>query len=236
MVESQTNYKAKLIKVISHKHIDKQGFSEVFKLIKSEQKGFVLGDQKSTIFYSLDSNRNIIYLNDKARKWLNLDFQIVELYQDIDIDSYFEDKIAYVEYDDPDTEVKGSTMMYNLRKVWFPADLDFKLCLISIYIDSVSSNFYCSIVPIQDWKHLKNRLVSLIEEEEFIRVNKDRYNRLTKREKEVISLISIGLNSREISSRLFISKHTVEQHRKNAKKKLEVSTATDLLKFGRIFS
>ncbi len=45
---------------------------------------------------------------------------------------------------------------------------------------------------------------------------------LSKREKEVLHLIGLGLTSRQIAERLYLSKHTVDQHRRNIISKLEV--------------
>lgn len=53
---------------------------------------------------------------------------------------------------------------------------------------------------------------------------------LSAREKEVLTMISQGMNSQEISSALFISKHTVYNHRKNMLKKMDVKTTGELLK------
>ncbi|MEE9350167.1 MAG: response regulator transcription factor [Flavobacteriaceae bacterium] len=54
---------------------------------------------------------------------------------------------------------------------------------------------------------------------------------LSKREKEILELISRGKQSIEISELLFISKYTVDTHRKNMLKKLNLSTSTDLIQF-----
>lgn len=54
---------------------------------------------------------------------------------------------------------------------------------------------------------------------------------LSKREKEILSLISQGQTSQAISQNLYISKHTVETHRKNILRKLNFSTSTELVKF-----
>ncbi len=54
---------------------------------------------------------------------------------------------------------------------------------------------------------------------------------LTKREKEVLSLIAEGLNSEEISERLFISPRTVDTHRTNIMQKLDIHDAANLVKF-----
>lgn len=53
---------------------------------------------------------------------------------------------------------------------------------------------------------------------------------LTKREKEITKLIAEGLNSDEISQKLFISKATIITHRKNIFYKLEVNNIAGLVK------
>jgi two-component system, response regulator PdtaR len=54
---------------------------------------------------------------------------------------------------------------------------------------------------------------------------------LTKREKEVLVILSTGKMSREIAEILNISTGTVEQHKKNIKKKLDLSTIGELVNF-----
>ena len=54
---------------------------------------------------------------------------------------------------------------------------------------------------------------------------------LTKREKEVLSLIAGGLNNQEISEKLFISSRTVDTHRTNIMQKLDIHDAPNLMKF-----
>ena len=53
---------------------------------------------------------------------------------------------------------------------------------------------------------------------------------LTKREKEVIGLIAKQLSVDEIAEILFLSKHTVETHKKNIFLKLQVNNAAGLIK------
>ena len=57
-----------------------------------------------------------------------------------------------------------------------------------------------------------------------------RINQLTKRELEIVTLIKEGHSSKEISEKLFISKRTVEVHRYNIFRKLEVNNITSLIK------
>ena len=55
--------------------------------------------------------------------------------------------------------------------------------------------------------------------------------KLTKREKEVLLLISQGLTNSQISEKLFISIDTVDSHRKNLYSKMNVNNTATLLKF-----
>ncbi|MEP7195030.1 MAG: response regulator transcription factor [Saprospiraceae bacterium] len=77
-----------------------------------------------------------------------------------------------------------------------------------------------------------NKKASLITEKEneayFNRFNA-KFN-LTKRELEILAMLVEGKTSKEISSVLFISKDTVNVHRKNLMKKLNISNVVMLVK------
>jgi DNA-binding CsgD family transcriptional regulator len=54
---------------------------------------------------------------------------------------------------------------------------------------------------------------------------------LSKREIEVLTKICKGLSSKEIAEELFLSKHTIETHRKNVQKKLKIKNMAALVLF-----
>lgn len=56
-------------------------------------------------------------------------------------------------------------------------------------------------------------------------------HKLTKREVEIIKMISRELTSKEIADNLFISEFTVSTHRRNIMKKLNIKNVAGLLKF-----
>lgn len=58
----------------------------------------------------------------------------------------------------------------------------------------------------------------------------EKLERLTNRERQVLKLIGNGFTSRQIAGKLGISKFTVDTHRKNLQRKLEVSNTVELLK------
>lgn len=91
-------------------------------------------------------------------------------------------------------------------------------------------------VEVNNISYASKKINSICEQNEFAQKNYFKYISLTKREKEIITLIASGYNSRSISDTLFISLHTVNNHRKNIWGKLSIKTITDLLKFAAAFS
>jgi PAS domain S-box-containing protein len=53
---------------------------------------------------------------------------------------------------------------------------------------------------------------------------------LTKREKELLQLIGSGLSTKQIAAKLFISINTVQSHRNNLLKKLQVKNSVELIR------
>ena len=54
---------------------------------------------------------------------------------------------------------------------------------------------------------------------------------ITKREKEILSLMVRGFNTPQISEELFISYYTVENHKRNLRKKTQTKTSSELIAF-----
>ena len=59
----------------------------------------------------------------------------------------------------------------------------------------------------------------------------DPYDTLTGREREILQLVAEGLSTAEISERLSISTRTVEAHRANLNRKLDIHSHADLIRF-----
>jgi DNA-binding NarL/FixJ family response regulator len=54
---------------------------------------------------------------------------------------------------------------------------------------------------------------------------------LTKREKEIVSLVVDGLTNKEIAEKLFISIRTVDSHKNNIMQKLKLKSSVELVKY-----
>jgi len=57
-------------------------------------------------------------------------------------------------------------------------------------------------------------------------------NSLSKREVEIVQLVSFGLSAKEISSELFLSRHTVISHKKNILSKLNCKNMASMVRKG----
>lgn len=89
--------------------------------------------------------------------------------------------------------------------------------------------------PVSGADRLAMRVNKTLGQDAYIRKNYRRFVLLTKREKEIIALMSHGKFSREIAETLFISSHTVATHRKNILRKTECKSLPELLQFAMAF-
>lgn len=106
-----------------------------------------------------------------------------------------------------------------------------------------SSNFKEIITAVQAVHHGENYLGKMVqigghgvplEEEENRYIGKDHFLkeiRLTKRERDVLILIAQGLTNQRIADQLFLSKHTIETHRKNIMRKMAFKSSAELIQY-----
>jgi DNA-binding CsgD family transcriptional regulator len=89
--------------------------------------------------------------------------------------------------------------------------------------------------PIDEEHSVFNKIERLLDENDFLRRNKNLFAALTRREKEIIKQIAIGKNSPEIAKQLSLSEDTVKTHRRNIKRKLSADTYYDIVRFAQAF-
>ena len=69
------------------------------------------------------------------------------------------------------------------------------------------------------------------EKQNFIALNREKFETLTEREKQILDLIAREYTSHEIAEKLFIESSTVDTHRKHIIKKLEVKSSLGLVRY-----
>lgn len=80
-----------------------------------------------------------------------------------------------------------------------------------------------------------NKVERLLDESTFLHRHHDIFASLTKREKEVLRLMALGVNSTEIAERLHISEATASTHRRNIRNKLNAQSPYDITRFAQAF-
>lgn len=89
--------------------------------------------------------------------------------------------------------------------------------------------------PIDAMHHMTAKAARLLEENNFLHKNLNQFAKLSKREREVLSLMALGKTSLETAEKLFIAQHTVETHRKNIRQKLNTSSYYEICQYARAF-
>ncbi|TQD39702.1 helix-turn-helix domain-containing protein [Haloflavibacter putidus] len=103
------------------------------------------------------------------------------------------------------------------------------------YSDAVTPILHISL-PVNNCSYMGKKLDQLTEENLFIQNNYKKFKRLTLREKEILQFISEGKCSQKIADLLYISIHTVNNHRKNIIKKLGKKKLSTFIKLFPAFS
>jgi LuxR family transcriptional regulator len=99
----------------------------------------------------------------------------------------------------------------------------------------VNSELMHIAIEVSNTHYAARKINDLVGQQAYIEKNYARYNLLTRREKEIIRLITDGYSTYSISDILFISQHTVNCHRKNIIAKLQVKSLSELIRFAMAF-
>ena len=90
-------------------------------------------------------------------------------------------------------------------------------------------NDYPFLNSLRKFKKNKEKL-SLLPSAAELPVNTEDIGKITKREKEILYLIGAGFSTKQIASQLFISINTVQTHRSNLLRKLQVKNSVELIR------
>lgn len=121
------------------------------------------------------------------------------------------------------------------QKLKFNRDKDYKLYISTTKILKEEGGLITFTVPVCTFGDLAIKIEKVFDEHTFMKKNFERFAQLTKREKQILSLIAVGKSTKEIAEYLFISKLTVNTHRQNIIKKLDTSRIAELIRFAETF-
>lgn len=98
------------------------------------------------------------------------------------------------------------------------------------------STLMLSLIPQMFYNNkLPRRIEQIVAMDEFKFRHFKQFQQLTAREKQILKLLAQGLNNPKIADRLFISRQTVETHRKHINRKLGINHYRDLVQYAMAF-
>ncbi len=198
-----------------------------------------IGNALPVFLHVNDASGPIKYINPKGTEWIDLPLgHIISMEYNFILKHVHPDTIKSIKPQFMDFFLKGddsSLLTYFQKiKVQKEEEYDSYFTVSKIYrqeIGILSMTHYAS-----SFDSVSSKLARILNEEAFIRKHHIKFSLLTKREKQLIKMITEGLNNREIAEILCISRSTVEQHRKNINAKLETKSFAQLFQYAYAFN
>ncbi len=91
------------------------------------------------------------------------------------------------------------------------------------------------LLLVEELDKASSKIAKMVEMDEFKLKHFKRFQQLTQREIEILILLAEGLNNPAIADRLYISRQTVETHRKQINRKLGIKHYRDVIKYALAF-
>lgn len=91
-------------------------------------------------------------------------------------------------------------------------------------------------IPIDPKHHFSAKVQRLLDENNFLRYNTNKFLSLTGKEKTVLRLMAMGLSCKEISVEIGTTEATASTHRRNIKFKLGIQNNYEIIQFAQSFN
>ncbi len=205
-------------------------------ITKSDKSLEEVGGKCGDILQHSDEDFRCLYLNPVGRNWFGLDKKKLNRINSQGINAFYHPDT--VNYELPKIKRyyksdRGDKIYTNYQQLYHPKKECYTVCL--VLTKKVSIGFLSFIYPLDKELDISTKIKRVISEELFKRNHQEHFDSLTKREMEVLKFLAEGVNNPCIAEKLFISRRTVEEHRKNINKKLEIRSLRDILEYAYAF-
>ncbi|MEO1054434.1 MAG: LuxR C-terminal-related transcriptional regulator [Bacteroidota bacterium] len=207
-------------------------------IAKKEKTVSEVGEQLHTFFYVVNQDLTISYVNPAGSELVGMGNEDIE-----EIGSSFLEK--YIHPESQRTlypclmelfKKRDENYVYcDFQRIWSDREGQYITCFTLAKIEGSFRGVLALAQPIQQMSYLGHKLQRIFDEQDFMRKHRHIFAKLTSREKQVMRYVAMGLTNPQIADKLFISRKTVEQHRKNIKRKLEIKTFAQMTQYAQAF-
>jgi DNA-binding CsgD family transcriptional regulator len=197
-----------------------------------------IGRESEEIFHHSDENFNLQYLNPAGCQWFGIDSNKASSGEVDFIKQYCHPETISIEFPNIKSfyDYHSPEIVYaNYQQLYHPEEDAFTVCLVFIKKCKVTYGYLSLTLPISNFQGLNRKIKRILTEELFRNNHLHEFEQLTERELEILKLVAMGQSNPVISKELFISRCTVEQHRKNINRKLHIRGIKDIMDFANAF-
>ena len=197
-----------------------------------------VGESVPHIFHLNDAEFNFRFINEKGCEWFGMSKEmILQMGKEFPKKFYHPDTVD-IEFPKIKLLCESSnreTVYSNYQQIYCRCQKRYVLCMVFVKKAANLSGVLSITEPIDRGLSISKKIRRLISEEAFKRNHEKNFGYLTMRESEILRLLAEGFNNPQISDHLYISRRTVEQHRKNINRKLNVRNYKDILSYAYAF-
>jgi len=197
-----------------------------------------VGQSVPYIFHLNDAEFNFLFINEKGCDWFGMSREmILRMGKEFPKKFYHPDTIK-VEFPKIKLLCKSpdcQTVYTNYQQIYCPCKKKYIPCLVFVKKAENLSGMLSITEPLGQGLSISKKIQRIISEELFKRNHVKNFEYLTLRESEILRLLAEGFNNPQISDQLYISRRTVEQHRKNINRKLNVRNYRDIMSYAYAF-
>ncbi|UII26096.1 helix-turn-helix transcriptional regulator [Fulvivirga maritima] len=196
-----------------------------------------VGEMMPFVFHLDNTDLSIQYLNPEGCQQLNLSLSEARSLKSTFVTKYYHSSCHHVRHDLSQFYDKNDYFRSysNIIKMLDPDTAEYKATLLTAKRSRLHDGFYVTTESMDKVSYSSKKLQRMMGEEQFVKKRYEVFASLTEREREVLTLLALGHNNPSIADYLFISRKTVEQHRKNINKKLNSNSFVTLMKYAQAF-
>ena len=190
------------------------------------------------------ANDSIVYLSERGRKHLNVTLEEIRMphfdyhqrfFNPEDVQNYAPKIMGMLQRNDDEEMVSYFQQVRATDKDpfrWFSSSS-------KILLRDKENKPMLGItiaVPIDEEHYFTPKIERLIQENNLLREKQAVFAELSRREKEILRLLTLGLHSGEIADKLNIAEATIKTHRRNLRRKIGAESTFELVQFAQAFN